>query len=156
VGLSLQGDYVRAAELYQESLTLGREQGHALLVGWASFYLGALGLRQGDAGQARALLAKSLPVFQEYGDTIGIVKYLEGMAEVAGLEGQPARLVRLFGAVVPLHARFGVSSFPAEQAAYERQLLAARAQLGEDAYNLAWAAGQALTLEQAIAEALNR
>jgi hypothetical protein len=146
-------DYARAAELYQENLTIGREQGHALLVGWAFFYLRALGLRQGDAGQARTLLAKSLPVFQEYEVTISIVGCLEGMAEVAGLEGQPARLVRLFGAAVPLHARFGVSLYPAEQAAYERQLLAARAKIGEAAYHLAWAAGQALTLEQAITEA---
>ena len=154
VGLSLQGDYVRAAELYQESLTLGQEQGHALLVGWAFFYLGALVLRQGDAGQARALLAKSLPVFQEYGDTIGIVSYLEGMAEVAGLEGQPERLVRLFGAVASLRIRFGGAPYSAEQAAYQRLLLAARGQLGEGAYAVAWAAGQALTPEQAIAEAL--
>jgi predicted ATPase/class 3 adenylate cyclase/DNA-binding XRE family transcriptional regulator len=154
VGLFLQGDYVRAAELYQESLTIGREQGYALLVGWVFFYLGALVLRQGDAGQARALLAKSLPVFQEYGDTIGIVSYLEGMAEVAGLEGQPARLVQLFGAAVPLHARFGVSSYPAEQVTHDRQLLAACAQLDEATYAAAWAEGQAMTLEQAIAYAL--
>jgi hypothetical protein len=85
---------------------------------------------------------------------MGIMAYLEGMAEVAGLEGQPERLVRLFGAVAALHTRFGGSPYPAEQVAYERQLLAACAQLGEDAYAVAWAAGQAMTIEQAIAEAL--
>ena len=86
---------------------------------------------------------------------IGIVSYLNGMAEIAGVEGQPERLVRLFGAVTPLHGRYGVSLYPAERAAYERQLSAARVQLGEDAYAAAWAEGQALTLEQAIAEALS-
>ena len=93
-------------------------------------------------------------MFQEYGDMIGIVSYLEGMAEVAGIDGQPERLVRLFGAVAPLQTRFGVLPYPAEQVAYERQLLAARAQLGEGAYDVAWAAGQAMTLEQAISYAL--
>jgi hypothetical protein len=76
------------------------------------------------------------------------------MAEVAWLERQPERLVQLFGAVVPLHTSLGVSSYPGEQAAYEQQLLAARAQLGEGAYALAWDAGRAMTVEQAVAESL--
>jgi hypothetical protein len=56
--------------------------------------------------------------------------------------------------VAPLHTSLGVSPYPAEQAAYEHQLMAARAQLGEGAYALAWNAGRAMTVEQAIAEAL--
>ena len=83
-----------------------------------------------------------------------VIRCLPGRGSRARGPASTARAT--VGAVVPLHARFGVSSFPAEQTAYERQLLAARAQLGEEAYAVAWAAGQALTLEQAIAEALNR
>jgi DNA-binding NarL/FixJ family response regulator len=37
---------------------------------------------------------------------------------------------------------------------YDRYVAAARAQLGEDAFAASWAAGRALTLEQAITEAL--
>jgi predicted ATPase/class 3 adenylate cyclase/DNA-binding XRE family transcriptional regulator len=152
--MSLQGDYARAVALCQESLTLAQERDDTLLVGWAFYALGTLAQRQAEPGQARAWLAKSLPVFQEAGDTIGIAAYLESMAEVVGLEGQPERLVRLFGAVASLRIRFGGAPYSAEQAAYQRLLLAARGQLGEGAYAVAWAAGQALTLEQAIAEAL--
>ena len=36
----------------------------------------------------------------------------------------------------------------------ERLVATARAQLGEEAFAAAWAAGRALTLEQAVAEAL--
>ncbi len=154
VVLSLQGDYVRAVALCEEGLALAQERDNPLLIAWAFKELGKLAQRQGDAGQAHALLAKSLALFQELRYMMGIAEYLEGMAEVAGLDGQPERLVRLFGAVMPLHTRLGVSLFPAEQAAYERQLLAARAQLGEGAYAVAWAAGQAMTVEQAIDEAL--
>ena len=38
----------------------------------------------------------------------------------------------------------------------QRNIAAARAQLGESAFAAAWAAGRALPLEQAIAEALER
>jgi predicted ATPase/DNA-binding XRE family transcriptional regulator len=152
--MSLQGDYARAVALCQESLTLAQERDDTLLVGWAFYALGTLAQRQAEPGQARAWLAKSLPVFQEAGDTMGIAAYLESMAEVVGLEGQPERLVRLFGAVASLRIRFGGAPYSAEQAAYQRLLLATRGQLGEGAYAVAWAAGQALTLEQAIDEAL--
>jgi tetratricopeptide (TPR) repeat protein len=154
VVLSLQGDYAQAIALCSESLTLAQECGNTLLTAWTFKHLGNLAQRQGDAGQARALFANSLALFQDAGEMVGIMTYLEGMAEVAGLEGQPERLVRLFGAAAPLHARFGVSPYPAEQAAYEQQLSAARAQLGEGAYVLAWDAGRAMTVEQAVTETL--
>jgi hypothetical protein len=77
------------------------------------------------------------------------------MAEVAGLQGERERLVQLFGAVAQLHTLLGVPPFPAEQVEYERQLSVARAQLGGCAFDTAWAKGQTMTLEQAIADALN-
>jgi hypothetical protein len=39
---------------------------------------------------------------------------------------------------------------------HDRVLAACRVALGEEAFQAAWAAGQQLTLEQAIAEALDR
>jgi tetratricopeptide (TPR) repeat protein len=154
VVLSLEGDYAQAIELCTESLALAQECGNTLLKAWTFKHLGNLAQRQGDAGQARELLVNSLALFQDAGDMVGIMAYLEGMAEVAGLEGEPERLVQLFGAVVSLHISLGVSPYPAEQAAYEHQLLAAHAQLGESAYALAWDAGRAMTVEQAVAETL--
>jgi hypothetical protein len=45
---------------------------------------------------------------------------------------------------------------PADRADYDRISVATRTQLDDATFAAAWAAGQALTLEQAIAEALNR
>jgi len=44
---------------------------------------------------------------------------------------------------------------PVEQAEVDRELATIRAQLDETAIAAAWASGQALTLEQAIEEALH-
>jgi hypothetical protein len=43
-----------------------------------------------------------------------------------------------------------------QQASYERGVAAARALLDQATFAAAWAAGRAMTLEQAIAEALDR
>ena len=43
---------------------------------------------------------------------------------------------------------------PAERADYEASLAAARTELGEAAVMVAWAAGQALSLDEAVAEAV--
>jgi len=64
------------------------------------------------------------------------------------------RAVRLLGAAAAARVALGTPLPPAERAACERALGAARAHLDEDAFASAWAAGQALTLEQAITDAL--
>jgi hypothetical protein len=45
---------------------------------------------------------------------------------------------------------------PVNRMEYKRNLAIARAQLGEAAFAAAWAAGRAMSIEQAIAAALNR
>ena len=44
---------------------------------------------------------------------------------------------------------------PADRADHDRDVAAVRAALGEAAFAAAWAEGRAMTMEQAIAEALN-
>jgi hypothetical protein len=49
----------------------------------------------------------------------------------------------------------GCRPAPAARATYERAIALARARLGEEAFAAAWAEGRALSLEQALAEALD-
>jgi tetratricopeptide (TPR) repeat protein len=149
-----QGDYEQAEALIEESLVLSREQEDKLWLAWGLQLLGNLAQRQGDAGQAKVLLAESLALFEESGNLVGVTAYLEGMAEVATLQEQLARMVVLFGAAATLRTRLGTLPYPAEQAAYDRQLVRARDRLGADAFDASWAEGRAMTLEQAIAYAL--
>jgi hypothetical protein len=91
----------------------------------------------------------------------------------------PERATRLYGAAATLRAAVGPAALaqfdgpfrlPSNRTAaergldtargtsavHQRGLATARAQLDDATFAAAWAAGQALTLEQAIAEALNR
>jgi hypothetical protein len=62
----------------------------------------------------------------------------------------------LFGAAEALREAVDEPLPPAYRAGYERDLAAARLELDEEAFAAAWAAGRAMTIEEAIAEALDR
>jgi hypothetical protein len=64
------------------------------------------------------------------------------------------RAVQLFGAAAALWDRLGLPRAPEAREEHERQVAAARAALGAAAFAAAWAAGQRLSLEQAVATAL--
>jgi predicted ATPase/class 3 adenylate cyclase len=149
-----QGDYAQAAKRYQEWLALCRELGHKQFESWGLWSLGSVAQSQGNVQQATEFYQESLARFRDEGDKGGVAACLEGMAWVAGTQGNAARVVRLFGAAATIRAAMDNPPYPEEQRDYERQLDAARAQLGEEVYAAAWAAGRELTLEQAIAEAL--
>ena len=76
------------------------------------------------------------------------------MAGLAARQGQPARALRLAGAAAALRDRIDEQPWPANQATLTRRLAAAREALSAQGQAAAWADGQALTVEQAIAEAL--
>jgi hypothetical protein len=84
----------------------------------------------------------------------GIAWCLAGLGSAAALDNQPERAAGLWGAAERLQQAKGGRPAPTARATYERALLVARAQSSEPAFAAAWAAGRALSLEQAIAEAL--
>jgi hypothetical protein len=92
--------------------------------------------------------------FRKFEDHMGVAACLEGLAGVAGMIGQPVQSVRLFAAGTALRDTVGARRFPDEEDEYECHLAQACEQLGKDAFAAAWAAGRALMLDAAIAEAL--
>jgi tetratricopeptide (TPR) repeat protein len=112
--------------------------------------LGALVSVQGDATQATALLREALALQLQFNPQL-IRESLDGLAWLVGGHGQPARAARLLGATESML----MGGVPTWRFAHEQIVAAVRAQLDESVFAAAWAEGQALTLEQAIAEALN-
>jgi hypothetical protein len=84
-----------------------------------------------------------------------IVLGLVRLAAVATDDGLHERAARLCGAAeaMPESARAPIPRV--ERAEYDRTVAAVRARLGDHAIAAAWAAGQAMPLEDTIAEALN-
>jgi hypothetical protein len=78
-----------------------------------------------------------------------------GAGVIATDEGQLVRAARLFGVATSLAATIGAPIDPVLPDALEAAITIVRATLGEEAFATAWDAGQALSLEDAVAEALN-
>ena len=101
---------------------------------------------------AQASYRQGLRLWQEMQQVeqlLAIVKGLVGLAEGAAEEGQAERAGRLFGAAARLLP--ATSSYREEAI---RRSAAARAQLDAATFEAGWSAGQAMTEEQAITEAL--
>ncbi|HKC75859.1 MAG TPA: tetratricopeptide repeat protein, partial [Chloroflexota bacterium] len=149
-----QGDYGRAAALLEESEALFREIGERRLIPEVLTNLGLVHHEQGDAARAAALFAESLALPHTGGPSMcSVLQALEGVAGVAGAQGQPERAARLFGATDALRAALGVPVRPVDRRLYDRDVTAVHATLGDETFAAAWAAGRALPLEQALAEA---
>jgi hypothetical protein len=140
----------------EESLTLFQELGYTLGVEETLISLGRVAHAQGDSVQAARHFTKSLvPMSESRFGLNAISDCLDGLAAVAGTQGQPERAARLFGAAEALRQRVNVALQPAYHAAYKRDVAAAGAQLNDATFAAAWAAGQAMSLEQAIAYVLS-
>jgi len=100
------------------------------------------------------LLEESLMLFRELGSQWGIANALEELAKLAGVKGQRERAVRLLGAAESLREAIGAPMYLPERSDYEQIVTELRSALGDEAFAVAWEEGRTMTLEQAIAYAL--
>jgi predicted ATPase/class 3 adenylate cyclase/uncharacterized protein HemY len=142
-----QGDYTQAAKMYEELLAFVNWKPDAL------YGLGRVARSRGEYASARTLHAEALAVWQAAGMRFGVPLSLEAFASLATAQNQLERAARLFGAAEASQELFRLS--PADRADHDRDVAAVRAALGEAAFAAAWAAGRAITMEQALAEALD-
>ena len=109
-------------------------------------------LAQGDDARAGTLLRECLALCPA-GDSAGLAAALAGLGAVAGGLGRPARGARLFGAAAAVLGRLAAGLDPADRAILDPRALAARNAINPAAWAKAYAAGQALSREAALAYA---
>ena len=149
-----QGDYARAWMLLDESLTLLRERGEKTGVAQVLSHQGGVALDQGDHPRAAMLLAESLALSRDLGAKHSIARVLQQFGRVAQIQGDDVRAARLVAAGEALREALGASLRPTVRMQHETVRAATRARMGETAWAAAWAAGQSMLPEQAIAYAL--
>jgi predicted ATPase/class 3 adenylate cyclase len=149
-----QGDLEPAAAAFAEALALWRQVGDRASVAVALLNLAWVARRRGAVAEAEALGREALALARELGDPRQCAETLESLADTAGAAGQWARAARLLGAAAAQREALGAPQLLQERTEVDQAADEARAALGEEAWLAAFAAGQALSLEQAIAEAL--
>jgi predicted ATPase/transcriptional regulator with XRE-family HTH domain len=155
-----QGDYARAAELHAASMPLIEQTGDASARVMTLLREAQLLWARGDTASALARARAGLEQARQISYFFGLAEGLEALGVVLGDLGQAERAARALGAAESLHATMaagiGRSARPTRLLLLERAIANLRATLGDDAYMSAFAAGRALPLDDAIAEALNR
>jgi len=154
-----QGDRARAATLFAESLALKQEIGDSAGTAATLGNLADVASADGDYAHAAALYRDSVALYDELGDPGGIASGCEGMAHMAAqvesAAADPLRAVRLLAAANALRTASDLPLPPAEHSHYYGQnLTTLRQVLGDRVFEDAWAGGQALSVDQIVADVL--
>ncbi len=150
-----RGDYEQARASMQESIAFSQEIGNRNSYLWSRACLGYIILRQGDLSEARAIFFETAKDFKNDRLEIGVIYTLEGMASLSVLAGNPNKATRLIGWTDATRKKVGGLRPPIEQNAVDQDIAACRLKLGELAFSQAYDAGRVMTLEQAVAYALD-
>ena len=131
------------------------------------YNLGGVAIKLKQLPEAALLLKDGLSLNHKQGRVQTVAACLAGLAIVATVEENLERADRLSGATqafldslgtdleVTDADRYDRAVVTGHQIEFEHNIATIRATLGEQAFGQAWAAGQAMPLEQAITFALN-
>jgi non-specific serine/threonine protein kinase len=148
-----RGQVERAAVRFEEAHDIFRATGNTYGIGVVLANLAKAARRRGDYSRASALYAESLVLRYEQGDQQSIASSLRGLASIAAATRRHEQAARLWGAADALREAIGAPP-PRHAARAQEAIAAVRRGLGEEVFAAAWTAGRALTLAEAVAEAL--
>ncbi len=151
-----QGDAATARPVLVESLALYRQLQNKRTIANTLDNLGDAALHEGEWGEAQQCFRESLGLHRELGSKAGLADALDGLAKTAAAQDHGTRAARLFGAAATLREVIEAPLSPVVRRIYERHLAAAHALLAPAAWDAAWAAGQQMALDQAVAYALEQ
>jgi len=154
IAAHIESNYPMARAHYERSLALRRELGYQEGVGVLLVLLGLVALREGELCQAHVRLKDALAVMQAVVGPWGLAPILAGFAHLAIALGQPIRAVRLGAFATAVSDSYHTPLIPFSEALLREALDTARQRLEQAAYAVGWAEGAAMSLDQAIAEAL--
>lgn len=148
------GDFARARNLLEESLALTQDLGERSVTALTLNILGLGALGEGNLEQATARLKASLELSRDIGEKRVVIQCLEGFAWVASQRQDVGRAARLFAANQSLREQIGLPLPTADRPDHDRYLAMTRAHSCKIAIDEASTEGLAMTMEEAIAHAL--
>jgi tetratricopeptide (TPR) repeat protein len=148
-----RGDHGRAVGLLEEALAQARAIRDEWTVAMTLGNLAEALAKGGDRGAALAVLRERLGLARKLGDRPGMAAAVEAVATAAAAS-HPTEATRLLGGAGAQLDAIGVALLPEERAERDEATAGLRATIGQAAFAAAWEAGEAMPLEEAVAEAL--
>jgi hypothetical protein len=139
---------------HRRALLLVAEARPDALRGLVQHWLGEAARQTGNRAGAATILRAALGTHRDRGEWLYVPDSLEALAQILADEGTVALAARLLSAAASARIRQGPPLRPVAQAALAATMDALRAAMGEVAFAAARVAGAALTLEEAVREAV--
>jgi predicted ATPase/DNA-binding SARP family transcriptional activator len=149
-----QGNWRKAALLYDEAIDEFRQIHDQNFLAYTVRRLGQITCLHGEVEKAALLYRESLSLNQGLRDERGILAALSAFAGVAAARGKFVDAACLFGAVESFLRTLGIRLFQIDEMEYDRNVATLHVQLDHATLEETWARGAAMTMEQAIAMAL--
>ena len=148
-----QGDFIKARDYFEKSLNISRQNGDYMAHDIVQILLGYVFLKMGHTVQAQGIFVESQQKFKDAGVMSLMILATEGIASLYATQERPERAIRLFAWADTTRKSSQNPRTPSEQADVDRETAIIRQMIGEETYHAAYAEGQAMTMEQAIAQA---
>jgi non-specific serine/threonine protein kinase len=149
-----RGEYQQAIAYYDEATRLNEETGSLGIYPWIQVHKVYAVLRQGDVRQAREMFEESIWRTQKMNVMIFLVFALEGLSSLHVSQNQPERAAQLFAWADAMREKLGDRRPPIEQASVEKDLAVIHSKVDDTEFARLTSEGRTMTLEQAIALAL--
>lgn len=149
-------NYDKAGALLRQALALAEETGQQRFVSWTHASLGFVAFLQHRYGEADQHYRQALAMYRDTGQWSAVGDTLRGVGSLALATGQAAAAAHLWGAAEAAHETLNLPLVldVKDRLAYQESLSAARAAIGDRAFDEAWLAGRELTPGRAVEEAL--
>jgi non-specific serine/threonine protein kinase len=153
LGADRQEQLSMSLELHQQALALFREIGDLYFQSFALNFIGILQVKEGNVTQGMAALREALILARRLDSRHGIASAIGRFAAAAQYTGDPRRAVYLYWAAKNIWDSFGTWQ-KEDEIEFEHWLAPSRAMLSPAEFAEAIEQGHQITLEQAIAYAL--
>ena len=144
--------FVAAKPLLEEARTLFRPLDDRFMLAWSTHTLGLVAVGTNNFDLAKRSFTEALQLFIEAKDVSGITLQLDNLSVIVRHEGDPVRATRLAAAAV---AQGTLTGTGLGALLSQREGRTGREELSDTDAATAWAEGQALTLDEATAYALD-
>jgi tetratricopeptide (TPR) repeat protein len=151
----ISGDDERAKRAYEECLAVCQETGEALRTCYNLVNLAYVAQHEGDHEQALRLVRRALQITRDTGDTRDVAAFLVTLAGSIAALGRHRRAAQLLGASEAALERMGALVQPTDQPEIDRIITELQAQLDPAIFQAARSEGRDMTLEMAMAAALD-
>jgi hypothetical protein len=148
------GDLVTARAGFKESAEIAMKMGNKRIVYSSQSEFAHILRAHGELEEALATYRDLLPKWKDLGHRPAVAHELECVAYILIRKEEPVRAATLLGAAQSLRESIDSVMTVAERAEYEKEIAALHAGMQDADFEHSWSQGRALSIEQAIAYAL--